>query len=257
MWVRAAASPVRVTCLTRETPRLALCPRRTCDRSGTPVPLVAHPSAAEGARRFRGNVVVHNGGCDEPGQVDNLRRVRIKAALATATTLAALLSTAACSGSDADPKVLPTLSPTASASPSSTPVVVPAAARARTPQGADAFLRFYFSQLDEAFAASKPQLIRRLSDPACGTCENFARSLEADDEFIRGHSFSDIEVAVPPLTEPGTLAVVTGMVPARQVVDRSGNLIKQLPEGGRFVFEVNVQWHSGHWIVRGIRKAAS
>ena len=88
------------------------------------------------------------------------------------------LVVAGCSGSTSDqPKVLPpVVTPSASPSVASTvsagPVAVPSAAAAATPQGAAAFVRFFYGELNGAFQDGNSKRIRVLSDPGCATCNN-------------------------------------------------------------------------------------
>lgn len=179
----------------------------------------------------------------------SVRAVRLRAA--TALTGLALIS--ACSGSS-NPRTLPTLTPTPTTSGTE---VLPAAATPNTSQGLDAFVRFYFDQLNAAFATSNAELIRGLSSPECETCENYARSLGKDGNHIVGVTFANVEVAAPPLQPSGTIVEVTGLVPPRKVVNASGQVVKSLPSGGTFHFQINVLRTATGWAVRGIRRAGS
>ena len=94
----------------------------------------------------------------------------------TATTSLAVIGLlgAACSA-DAEPGTLPPL--TASPSTTATPVQVPAEAQAHTAQGADAFVRFFFAQMNVAFSTSNPDLIRQLSNDGVRDVQNYAKAL--------------------------------------------------------------------------------
>jgi hypothetical protein len=154
-------------------------------------------------------------------------------------------------GSGNKPSSLPTLT---GPPPSASPAAVPEAAKAKTALGADAFVRFYFEQLNVAFSTSDSSIIRRYSDPACQTCNNYAKALEGNAKhLIRGASFLVSDVAVPPIEANGSIASVGGSIPARQVVDGAGSVIENLKSDGRFHFQVNVIRRESGWIVRGIR----
>ena len=184
--------------------------------------------------------------------------MRIKVALATGTCLAALSSVAACSGGNAEPKVLPTLAPTTSATPTSAPVEVPAAARARTPEGADAFVHFFFDEMNEAFKTSDGDRIRRLTNGECETCENYAKALDAarrEGHYLRGDSFRLLGVAAPPLEALGVIVDVTADTPARTQVDSQGVALMSVAAEGRIRLQVAVKWVSGVWRTSGIRRA--
>lgn len=149
------------------------------------------------------------------------------------------LLASACSSNDPKPTTLPpvsatTATPTAAAS-------VPAAAQGTTSQALDAFVRFYFDQFNVAFSTSDPSIIRRYSDPACGTCNNYIRALSKNtDHVIRGDSFAGLDVAAPAVAEGGTLVEVFFVVPRRELVDRNGVVLEKLPAKAMQHFVVNV-----------------
>ena len=96
---------------------------------------------------------------------------------------ALVLTVAGCSGSGSDqPKVLPpvpsaTVAVTATPTTTAAPVVVPSAAVPATPQGAAAFVRFFYGELNGAFQDGHDERIRRLSDRLCATCNNYANAV--------------------------------------------------------------------------------
>jgi hypothetical protein len=164
-------------------------------------------------------------------------------------TLAGVLVTG-CSGGSDKPGTLPPITPTPSPSASSTPTPTDPAA---TPVSLEAFVRFYFKQLNVAFSTNDAALIRRYSDPICKTCNNYAASIAGRmDEYIRGESFALTEVAVPPLGTGVTNVEVFGTVPARAVVNRSGNVMRLLPTDGQFHFIVSVAREGKTWRVASI-----
>jgi hypothetical protein len=173
----------------------------------------------------------------------------------TTALLACVVLVAACSG-NSKPQVLPTLRPTPSATVA--PVAIPSPARVRSPQGAEAFIRFFFVQLNQAFASSNADLIKAHSNSECGTCRTYEAALTAskrDGHFIRGDSFGVSNVAVPPLQSLGTIAEVSGRTPARTVVDAAGATVEVLKDDGAFHLQVAVKWSGQRWVVSGIRLA--
>ena len=170
-----------------------------------------------------------------------------------ALTVALLLG--GCSDDDA-PTVLPSLTATPSASPAT--VEIPAEARALTPQGADAFVRFFFAQMNVAFQRSDPSLIRELTNGECETCENYAEALEAarsKGHFLRGDSFVIANVAAAPLRAKGTFVTVTGSVPTTVEVDQAGRVLRNVAAEGSFRFTVAVKTTPRGWAVSGIARA--
>jgi hypothetical protein len=172
-------------------------------------------------------------------------------ALVPAVALLALLAAGCSSGTGDKPSALPTLS---SAAPTATPAPIPSAAQAPTAQGADAFVRFYFQQLNVAFSTADSGIIRAFSDPSCGTCKNYIEALDATPEtVIRGESFHVLDVAVPPIEKVGTVVDVYITQPARMLVDRAGKVITKYPAKGQQHLLVNVIRSVGGWRVRGIK----
>lgn len=127
-----------------------------------------------------------------------------------------------CSGGSDKPGTLPPLTPTPSPSASPTPTPTDPAA---TPVSLEAFVRFYFKQLNVAFSTNDAALIRRYSDPICKTCNNYAAGLrQLHGQLIRGDSFALSDVAVPPIGAAVTDVEVFGSLPARVLtrIHRSG-----------------------------------
>jgi hypothetical protein len=183
-------------------------------------------------------------------KIASLYAVKRRTALLPLVLVAWLAS--ACSGASGDkPSALPTIT---SVPATATPAPVPPQATAATPQALDAFVRFYFDQLNVAFSTSDASIIRRLSDPVCQTCAKYSTSLDQSPrQVIDGVSFAVSDVAAPPVNAGGTLVEVYGTVPARRLVDRDGKLVRQLPASGTFHLELNVVRGPSGWLVRGIR----
>ena len=119
-------------------------------------------------------------------------------------------------------------------------------------------MRFFYEQMNTAFSRSDASIITALSNDECTACSNYVKALESasrDGESIRGDSFAVTDVAVPPLQALGTIAEVSGVTPAREVVGASGDVIKTLKSDGRFHVQVAVKWLEGRWLVSGIRLA--
>jgi hypothetical protein len=134
------------------------------------------------------------------------------------------------------------------------------AATARTPQGADAFVHFFFDQLNAAFSTSSPEIIRAFSNSECDTCKTYAEALadaRANGTHIEGDSFAVDDVAAPPLQALGTLVEVFGHVPARRSVDASGKILHNLPPNGQFHFTVAVKWLDRRWLVSAIGRSST
>lgn len=118
-----------------------------------------------------------------------------------ATVLAGALVLAACAGgAPADPgTVSPTAAGSASSSPSATPTptpsaaykpadasgpaqnvpvpVLPEVAKTETKEGAEAFTRYWFEQLDYAYQTGEIRGVQSFTSPSCEYCRNITNSL--------------------------------------------------------------------------------
>jgi hypothetical protein len=95
----------------------------------------------------------------------------------------------------------PSASPSASATPSTSETSsIPAAAREKTPQGAEAFVQYFFSTYNDAWTLVRPGAIAALSHPECEFCrkaEDTTRTLAS-----RGDRYNK-----PPVTVRKTQAL--------------------------------------------------
>lgn len=57
--------------------------------------------------------------------------------------------------------------------------IVPAAARAHTNQGAQAFAEFYLAQLNKAWSLPDPEAIRPYATASCKTCAAYVKTAES------------------------------------------------------------------------------
>ena len=157
-----------------------------------------------------------------------------------AVPLAASLLLAACGG-DAKPGASPsststsspaTTAPPTTASPTTDPNI-PVAARAHTPAGAEAFVRYFYSQLNVAWSKPQAGLISVLSAPTCKTCVNFeAEALKsvATKERVVGQSIVLDSVDTSDATNPAKMTVLAiGYQPKTIVIDASGKTVEALP----------------------------
>jgi hypothetical protein len=190
------------------------------------------------------------------GFLATVEQVRSGTATLSAAVLA-LLAITSCSSSDAGPRSLPSLTSRSVVAATAQPA--PSAARAITALGADAFVRFFFLELNRAFRTSSPEIIRAHSQTDCLTCENYAQALEASREaghYMQGDSFVIKDVAAAPLQARGTIVEVFGTSPARRQVDVHGQLVEALKAEGAFHLQVAVKTTPSGWKISGIRLAA-
>ena len=172
---------------------------------------------------------------------------------AAALSLGTLLVAGCSGGSDPTPSTLPTL--TSTPSPTVTLAPVPPAATALTPQGADAFARFFYTQLNIAFKTSNAAMVAQLSDAGCTTCKIYEKGLReslAAGKFFNGDTFKVIAVAAAPPDAAGSSVDVVGQIPARDIVNAQGTPLKHITADGRFHFVLQLKRVADRWVVAEI-----
>ncbi|GAB3884827.1 DUF6318 family protein [Terrabacter terrigena] len=203
------------------------------------------------------------------------RADRHRKLLPYAAALVALATLGACTGSDpgqdtATPPVTSSTPATTTAVPSTTtkptptatvdPVIakIPAAARAKTEAGAQAFARFFIESLNTGATTANPQVLEGLFTPACETCKAMHDSLQTLKMKHQRHTAPSIKVT-------GTTAVATTgsarqvLIDVQQisvaVIDSKGNTIRTTAEGpGAFVMTLGVA--HGHWVAQRLQTAS-
>jgi predicted lipid-binding transport protein (Tim44 family) len=199
------------------------------------------------------------------GATVQLEIVKKTSAALLAVPLAASLLLTACGG-EAKPGAIAS-SPTATAkgtaaSPtptSKTDPNIPAAARAHTPAGAEAFVRYFYSQLNIAWSRPKAGLISSLSAATCKTCGNFeqeaAKSVNKNERVI-GQSIVLSSVDTSDATNSGKMTVLAiGYQPKTVVVDAKGKPVQTLRRE-RVRTLVTVRWNTVGWRVDEIQSVA-
>ena len=159
-----------------------------------------------------------------------------------------------CAGDLERAPTLPPLTVTPSASPSAQPT--PTGIDAPTPEGATAFARYFYGQVELAYQRRDPDLVRRLSAPGCETCELFVASItrlrDADERTV-GLVY-DITVATAPGTD-GVSARVDIIYSGPEVVrfDGRNQVVNREPPAVSVKEQVDlVQAPSGGWLVAEI-----
>ena len=143
-------------------------------------------------------------------------------------------------------------SPAASSSPS---VSIPAEARQNTPEGAVAFVKFYFDQANKAYMTPDATLLPPLGEPGCKSCA----SLQANAvEYVSlGHRFANPGVELQEVTavdggEPGQQMVVFKMHQlAANVVD-ANNAVVSTEVDKMFDRKALVAWQGFRWSIVAI-----
>ena len=168
---------------------------------------------------------------------------------AGSTTAVTSTATASVASSGTDPTALPT----GTAMP--LPTDLPAAAREHSTAGAEAFVRFFYRQMNRAWTQPAAGLIPPLclsSSKSCAAIERTAQQLVRDQHRYVGEPLT-ISLVVPlGAGSPSSIAVdVQGRQERRDVVNAQGTVVltdQQKPAH----FEVQLVWLSDGWRVATI-----
>lgn len=178
----------------------------------------------------------------------------------------ALAALVACSSgsSDTEPAALPPAMPGSAGPPASSPsrpvtpstrpsdptVGVPTAARANTAQGATAFVRYWYEQLNLAYATLDADALDNLSDPTCQSCRGYIkniRSIAAARQEARGVEFEVLAAEAPPLDDQIPLVSVLYRVSPYTIVSTDGQIVDESDGDDRLVADVQLKRQDDGW----------
>lgn len=138
--------------------------------------------------------------------------------------------------------------PTTTASPTTDPNI-PVAARAHTPAGAEAFAKYFFTQLNRSWSTADPSLLPPLSESGCKTCSAFtasAASYQAKKQHYKGELFTVSSIAALGKGLKGEEVLVAGKQEAGAIVDQAGKVIEtSVAQAGKFV--ISLRWAGSGW----------
>ena len=180
-----------------------------------------------------------------------------------AVPLAASMLLAGCSG-DAKPGAssssTSTSSPTTTAVPTSTasPTTdpnIPVAARAHTPAGAEAFVRYFFERLDVAWTAPRAGILSPLCLPsaiACAAFEKTATRLADEGHRYDGNPVTITFIGALDSTTANKIDVLANVVQeSRREIDGAGKvLVTDKRKNLRFDFALS--YSDGVWSISSI-----
>ena len=144
--------------------------------------------------------------------------------------------------------------PTVSVSPTTAgPTVdpnIPAAARAHTPAGAAAFVKYFHDQLNVAWGKPQAGLLAVLSLPVCKTCtalEGSAAKNVITHQHVSGDSVR-IDSADPGSTEANgdQSVIITGAQLKTSVVDSNGHKVRDIP-AAKIRSIATTRWTASGW----------
>ena len=175
------------------------------------------------------------------------------------------LALGGCTGGKDTPEESPSTSVSKSASPSPTQssqspspspsptVSIPAEAMQRTPEGAVAFVKFYFDQVNKAWTTPDSTLLPALADPVCKSCASFQADAVEFVELKHRYATAGAEASnVTPIAgavEPAQqmLSLTLRQLPAT-IVDQSGATVTTKTDES-FEVKALLAWKEARWYV--------
>lgn len=186
--------------------------------------------------------------------------VRVRGRYAAWPALAAVLAVGACSGGDDPPATTSSSSTSTTSTTTTTPpttpttptttVPIPAAARQHTPAGAEAFVRFYIDQLNDAWTKPDSQVLPPLSDRDCVACKSLQDTAVSLTEKKQHYASDPVTVTkvVPLQTQPGGVQLVRLFMDQHKVnvLDSTGKVVLT-DSAKRLARTVGVAWKGDSW----------
>lgn len=181
--------------------------------------------------------------------------------------VAGVLVLGACNGGDKpSPSTTSTSTSSPSSSPSSPPTTTPPsttppstassyppAARAKTPAGAVAFVRFFMGEMNHAWTGPKAGLIASLSDPGCQFCHkseaDAAKYVSRKQRYNRDPvRVTDVKAIVGAPKGQQYLRMIADQVGA-SIVNASGTVVDTDKRVTADKSNVSVVWKGGRWLM--------
>lgn len=148
----------------------------------------------------------------------------------------------------------PSVAASVPASPSAAPV--PSAAQAATPQGAAEFARFFYAEVERAYAETDPAIIERLSAPGCQACEHFIRTLKITrdaGERYEGLTHELLLVEAPAATGPTVAVTVVYNAPSVTLQAADGSVMAREAAVHNHEQQVDLLRSDQSWLVQEVR----
>lgn len=181
------------------------------------------------------------------------------------------LGLGACNGGGDDPPTTTTSSSsssstTSTATPSTTtttsagtatidPAKLPPEAQKHTPEGAAAFVKYYFDQVNEAWTTPDATLLPKLADSGCKSCDGLQSTAQSLADKKRKYEANPVTVTkVTPFDGgPQGQQFVRVFITqhAVNIVDASGSVVDK-DKAGKGARTASVVWRGKSWVLYGI-----
>lgn len=180
----------------------------------------------------------------------------MRALALTLAATAALVS--ACGGSSGEPRTAPPVSTPSAATSSPTPAAagVPAEAKAPTSAGAEAFAKFFYTQIKLAYETKNPDLVRAISAPGCVSCGRYIDSvtkLRDNNERMSDYALTVLLAVAPAVTDNTARVDVSWSSPQVVRYDASGKVLDREGPFTRVDDEFKLVRGGDGWLVSQVK----
>ncbi|WP_406833212.1 DUF6318 family protein [Pedococcus sp. KACC 23699] len=146
-------------------------------------------------------------------------------------------------------------SSSSSSSPSSATVAVPRAATKKTPEGAEAFARFYWESVGQSTVSLDSSKVRSMSTIDCPDCKGLYEvvdTLRRKGQKAESSSFDIRLVTQTAKSDEGFVVEVAGKERPIRLLDSSGKVLST-SKAGVFTWATRVVWRGDRWLVNSFK----
>ena len=170
------------------------------------------------------------------------------------------LATPTAGSTSTSPSASPTSPPSSTTTPPTASSSIPAAARAHTNAGAEAFVRYYLSQVNLAWTGPDPSKLEGLASPSCKSCANFAmtaRSLQNDGLRYDGAPLRmGLSIILPESTTDIVQLQIINIQEARSIIRANGDVVEVLKRDSS-LSQFKLSWMTAAWRVSEVKNVTS
>jgi hypothetical protein len=135
---------------------------------------------------------------------------------------------------------------------------LPEVAKANTPQGAEAFTRYFLSEANRAYQTFEAARITALVSPDCAACKNMTDSIstwKGKQYRYTGEYASPTYIAISSFTNDNTAKVlVSSRTSESKLLDSNNSVVETFPADNSNV-SVFLKYEPGSWVVSEIKVA--
>lgn len=177
--------------------------------------------------------------------------------LRAVAVVALTVALAGCTSEAKAPSTLPSLNSEPSAASPSVSPTAPTPVAAPDAEGASAFGRYFYEQIEASFAKRDPSLVSALSSKDCAICKRYVDSVTAlrdNDEHVDDYDITVLSSAAPATSGDVARVTVVYNDSASTRKDASGRVLDSEPGRQNVASELVLARRDGTWIVTEVRR---